>query len=85
VIPNQPHTLFLVELAAIERDDTGRFLAAVLQGMQTQRRQCRGIGVPQNAKHAAFFMQRVAVEIEIIVARVVHRALHALGANTGFE
>src|SRR5690606_6903494 len=39
--------------------------------------------MPQNAKHAAFFMQRVAIEIEIIVARVVHRALHALGASIG--
>ena len=42
-------------------DDAGRFLAAMLQRMQAQHRQRAGIGMAENAEHAAFLMQRVIV------------------------
>ncbi len=51
-----------MKLLAVEGDDAGRFLTAMLQRMQPERRQRRRIRVPQNAEHAAFFMQRIAVE-----------------------
>ena len=43
-------------------DDARRFLAAMLERMQAQHRQRAGIGMAENAEHAALFMQRVAVE-----------------------
>ena len=47
------------EMAFVEGDDAGRFLAAMLERMQPQHRQGPGIGMAVNAEHAAFFMQRV--------------------------
>ena len=41
----------------------GRFLAAMLQRMQAEHGQRAGIGMAENAEHAALFMQRVPVEI----------------------
>ena len=54
-------------------DDTGRFLAAMLQGMQPERSQRRRVGMPQNAKHTALFMQCVVIKGHqlIIVTRNV--------------
>ena len=52
-----------IELLAVEGDDAGRFLAAMLQGVQPERRQGRRVGMPQNAEHAAFFMQRIAIHV----------------------
>ena len=53
-----------VETLTVERDDTRRFLAAVLQSMQPERGNGRGVGVAKNAEHAAFFAQPVCVKIE---------------------
>ena len=50
------------ELHAVIGDDAGGFLAAMLQGMQPQHRQRAGIGMAENAEHAAFFMQGIVVE-----------------------
>ena len=52
-----------VELAAVEADDARRFLAAMLQRVEAERRERRGVGVAQNAEHPALFAQGVAVEI----------------------
>jgi len=41
----------------VERDDTGRFLTAVLQGMQAQRRQGRGVVMVEDTEHTAGNMQ----------------------------
>ena len=64
VVADQPELALGMELRAVEADDARRFLAAMLQGVQAERRQRRRFGVPENAEHAALFMQRVAVEIE---------------------
>src|SRR3954462_7426525 len=82
MVHHQSHALIGIELPSIETDDPGSLLAAVLQGMQAQRRQRRGIAVPQNAKHAALFMQRVVIDIKRVVARMIHRALHSNAAST---
>ncbi len=49
------------EMAVVIGDDAGRFLAAMLQRMQAQHGQRAGVGMAENAKHAAFLMQRVAI------------------------
>ncbi len=52
-----------MELLAVKGDDTGGFLTAMLERVQSERRQRCGIGVPQNAEHPAFLMQGVAVDL----------------------
>ena len=55
------HRTMGVKLGAIEADDPGGFLAAMLERVKAERNEARGaLGAP-NAKHAALFMQRVAV------------------------
>ena len=61
-IAHQPGMALGDELALVEGDDAGRFLAAMLQGVQAQHRQGAGIGMAENAEHAAFLMQRVVVK-----------------------
>ena len=46
---------FGMELLAVEGDDAGRFLAAVLQRVQAERGDGGRIGVAENAEHPAFF------------------------------
>ena len=55
-----------MEPLAVERDDTGGFLATVLQGMQAERRDGRGIRMAENAEYAALFAQPVGIGIEDI-------------------
>ena len=55
------------ELAIVVGDDAGRFLAAMLKRMQAQHRQRAGIGMAENAKHAALFMQRVCIEHMVVL------------------
>src|SRR5215204_7759792 len=52
-----------VEDAAVEGDDAGGFLAAVLQGVEPKRDDRRGIRVAVDAEDAAFLAQGVAVEV----------------------
>jgi hypothetical protein len=65
VIADQAKPPFRIEALAIEGDDAGRFLAAMLERMQAERGQCRRIIMPVNPEDTAFLAQRVAVEIEI--------------------
>ncbi len=44
------------------RDDTARFLTAMLQGVQPQRGEVRCLGHADHAKDATFFMQVVGIE-----------------------
>ena len=53
-----------VEALAVERDDAGRFLAAMLQRVQAKRGNRRGIGMAEDAEHPAFFAEPVRVQIE---------------------
>ncbi len=70
VVADEAKLAFRVELPAIEADDACRFLTAMLQRMQAERGQRGGVGMPENAKHAALLVQRVAVQIEGVVHRI---------------
>ena len=64
IVADKAESAFRMELGAVEADDARRFLSAMLERVQPERRQRRGFGMPQNAEHAALFAQRVAVKIE---------------------
>jgi hypothetical protein len=63
-----------MEAAAVEGDDAGGLLPAMLERMQPERRDGGRIGVAENAENAAFLAQPVAVEIESL--GVVRKAGH---------
>jgi hypothetical protein len=50
---------FRGELRAVEGDDTGRFLAAMLQRVQAECRQRRRIVMAEHAKNTAFLVEFV--------------------------
>ena len=66
VIADEAQPAFGLEALAVEGDDAGRLLAAVLQGVKPQRCQGCGIGVAIDAEYAALLAQPVAVEVEFI-------------------
>ena len=43
-----------MEAAAVERDDAGGFLAAMLERVQSECGDGGGLGVAEDAEHAAF-------------------------------
>ena len=51
-----------VEAGAVEGDDAGRLLAAMLERMQAEHGQRRGVGVAEDAENAALLAQLVVVE-----------------------
>ena len=53
-----------VETLAVEADDAGGFLAAMLQRVQAERGNRRGVGVAEDTEYAALFTQPIAVEVE---------------------
>ena len=59
---DMPEAAMGMELAPIEGNDTGRFLAAMLQRMQTEHRVRRGIVGTPNGKYPAFFVELVVSE-----------------------
>ena len=54
-VADQAEPAFAVETGAIEGDDAGGFLAAMLQGVQSERRDGGGFRVAEDTEHAAFF------------------------------
>ena len=59
-IANEAKAALGMESAAVEGDDAGRLLAAVLKRMQAERGDGGRIGMAEDAKHAAFLAQPVA-------------------------
>ena len=53
-VADQAEPAFAVKAAAVEGDDAGGFLAAMLQGVQSERGDGGGFGVAEDAEHAAF-------------------------------
>jgi len=45
--------------AAVARGDAGAFLSTMLQGVKTEVRQVRGLGMPVDREDAALFMELV--------------------------
>ena len=69
VIADQPLPALRVEPDAVESDDAGGLLAAMLQRVQPERDDRRGVGVIEDAEDATFLAQPVAVRIEAAFAR----------------
>ena len=65
VVAHQSHAALGMEAAFIVGHNARSFLSAMLQSVQSQGCKGRGVGVAINAKHAAFFTQRVAIKIEV--------------------
>jgi hypothetical protein len=55
MIADQAHAAFSVKAFAIEGDDAGGFLAAMLKGVKSECGERRRIGVAINAEDTAFF------------------------------
>ncbi len=72
MVAHEAEAAFGVELLAVEAHDACRFLSPVLQGVQAQSREGRRIGVIEDAKDAAFFVQLIAIEVQKPGLRGVH-------------
>src|ERR1700720_2261624 len=72
-VADQAETTLGVEALAVEGDDAGRFLAAVLQGVQAERGNRGRVRVAENAEYAALFAQPIGIEIEEGGLRFRHR------------
>ena len=64
VVADEAHAALGVEALAVEGDDAGGLLAAVLERVQAERRDGGGVGMAEDAEHAAFLAQPVGVGIE---------------------
>ena len=53
-----------MEALAVEGDDAGRFLAAMLQRVQAERRDGGGVRMAEDAEHAALLAQAVLVQVD---------------------
>ena len=62
--PTRRHAALGVVAFAVERDDAGRFLAAVLEGVQAERGDGGGVGVAEDAEHPAFLAEAVCIRVE---------------------
>jgi hypothetical protein len=51
-----------MEMMAVEADDAGGLLAAMLERMQTEGGQGRGVGMIEDAEDAALLVQPVLLE-----------------------
>ena len=61
IVADQAHALVGVEARAVEADDAGRLLPAMLQRMHAEGGDRGGVGHIPNPEHAAFFMQLVVL------------------------
>ena len=69
-VTDEAEAPFGVKPASVEGDDARSLLAAVLKGVQPERGDGRGLGVAENAEHAAFLAQRVAFKVGILEVNV---------------
>ena len=61
VVADEAEAALGMEMAAVEGDDAGRLLAAVLQGVQAERGERRGVLVAEDAEDAALLAQAIVV------------------------
>ena len=66
-VTDKAEPAFRVKAVAIEGHDAGSFLAAMLKCVKAKRSDRGGFGMAEDAEHAAFLAERVAVKIEIQV------------------
>ncbi len=64
MIADQPLAPLGVEPYAVEGDDAGRLLPAMLEGMQTERDDRRRVRMAEDAEDAALLAQPVFIQID---------------------
>ncbi len=74
-VGDQAEPAFGMEALAVEGDDAGRLLAAVLQGVQPERGDGGGVGMIEDAEDAAFLAQPVGIEIEAFRREKIRRCV----------
>ncbi len=62
-VADQARGAVIVEMSAVEGDDAGGLLAAMLQGVQAQRGMGGGIGGPVDAEQRTFLVKLVEVVV----------------------
>src|ERR1700721_2007390 len=62
ILADMAERMMRMEMLAVEADDAGRFLPAMLKRVQPQCRHRRRRFLAEDAKHAAFFAQFVVIE-----------------------
>jgi len=70
MVADQAHAAFGVEVLAVEADDAGRFLTAMLERVKAERRQSGGVGVVENAEDSTFFMEPVFFKPPVFFKRL---------------
>ncbi len=65
VVADEPHAALGVELLPVVGDDAARLLTTVLQRVQAERGDGRGIGVAKNAEDPAFLAESVIAIAQI--------------------
>ncbi len=72
-----------MEALAVERDDAGRLLAAVLEGVQAERGDRGCVRMSEDAEDAALLTQPVAIHVEPGIAWSFGHLLHRLIDSSG--
>jgi hypothetical protein len=62
MVADEAYPAFGMEMMAVEADDAGGLLAAMLERMQTEGGQGRGVGMIEDAEDAALLVQPVLLE-----------------------
>jgi hypothetical protein len=62
MVADEAETALGVEMMAVEADNAGGFLAAMLESVEAEGRERRSVGMAENAEHATFLMQAVLFE-----------------------
>jgi hypothetical protein len=60
------HGLVRIEIDAVGRDDAGGFLAAMLEGVETEISELGGFGVGEDADDAALVVEMVVAKMIVI-------------------
>ena len=61
IVADEPEPALGVEVVAVVGDDAGGLLAAVLEGVQAERGQRRGVLVAEDAEDPAFLAQAIVI------------------------
>ena len=64
IIADKAHASLRMEAGAVEGDDAGGFLTAVLQGVQAKRSDGGGLRMAEDAENAAFFPETIRERVK---------------------
>ena len=72
-IGHQAHAFFEMQFAPVARNDSGRFLAAMLQRVEAQIGHLRGFGMAEDAAHSAVIVKPVVLNFD----QAIHSAFRS--------